>query len=146
MDGLTKKELLEIAKELGLPQRHKLNKKKLIQAIHSHQNSCAVKRKKIKDDLLDQLERSGVVGEFYTDLINDYMSLWDVKNMLIEDIAKKGVSVRYQNGENQFGYKKNDSVAELQRTNNQMLKLLAHLGLKPSRQDVEDVDYSDMEM
>lgn len=104
------------------------------------------KRETIKDDLLDQLERNGVVGEFYIDLVNDYMAMWDVKNKLIKDIEKKGVSVRYQNGENQYGYKKNDSVAELQRTNNQMLKLLDHLGLKPSKQEAIDYDPDDMEM
>ena len=103
------------------------------------------KEDRIKSDLLDQLERNGTVGEFYIDLVNDYMAMWDVKNQLIKDIEKKGVSVKYQNGANQFGYKKNDSVAELQRTNNQMLKLLDHLGLKPIKQE-EGVDYSDMEM
>lgn len=95
---------------------------------------------------MDQLDRNGVVGEFYIDLVNDYMAMWDVKNKLIKDIREKGVSIRYQNGENQFGYKKNDSVAELQRTNNQMLKLLDHLGLRPSKQEAVEYDFDDLEM
>ncbi|MFP4042886.1 MAG: P27 family phage terminase small subunit [Bacteroidales bacterium] len=93
------------------------------------------KREKIRKDLLDQLERNGVHGEHYVDLIDDYMSLWDIKNELIEDIEDKGVNIRYQNGENQFGYKKNDSVVNLHKTNNQMLKILSNLGLKPSKHE-----------
>ena len=97
-------------------------------------------RDEIREDLLEQLRERNVVESHFVDLVNDYMALWDIKNALIDDIKEKGVSVKYQNGANQWGYKKNDSVAELQRTNNQMLKLLSHLGLKPSRAEAEEVD------
>jgi len=93
------------------------------------------KRDKIKKDLLDQLEKDGIHGEYFVDLVEDYMSLWDIKNELIEDVEEKGVSIRYQNGENQFGYRKNDSVTNLHKTNTQMLKILDHLGLKPSKHE-----------
>ena len=89
----------------------------------------------IKKDLVNQLERNGVYGHHYLDLIDDYMALWDIKNKLIRDIKDRGVVVRYQNGETQWGHKKNDSIAELNKTNGQMLKILAELGLKPSRSD-----------
>lgn len=106
----------------------------------------ATKKTNIKNDLLDQLERNGVYGNHYIDLVNDYMALWDVKNKLIKDIKEKGVSVRYQNGENQFGYKKNDSVRELTNVNNQMLRLLDSLGLKASKFESDDYEDDDMEM
>ncbi|WP_018249729.1 P27 family phage terminase small subunit [Orenia marismortui] len=93
------------------------------------------KREEIKKDLIDQLDRNGVHGEHFLDLIEDYMAMWDIKNELIKDIKEKGVSVKYQNGENQFGYKKNDSVMNLHKTNNQMLKILSDLGIKPSQQE-----------
>lgn len=140
MERKTKKELTKIAEELGLKVSKALTKRELISIIQMLRNYYPHKRTAVKDDLITQLKRDGVAGELYLDLVNDYMAMWDVKNMLIEDIETKGVSVRYQNGENQFGYKKNDSVAELQRTNNQMLKLLSHLGLKPSRAEVEEAD------
>jgi len=66
-------------------------------------------REQIKQDLTDQLERQGVYGRHFLDLIEDYMALWDTKNALISDIKKRGVMIKYQNGENQWGYKKNDS-------------------------------------
>ncbi len=112
----------------------------------SHEGRGSVARKtEIKKDLLDQLERNGVYGKHYLDLVNDYMSLWEIKNKLIKDIKERGVSVKYDNGGGQSGFKKNDSIAELNKTNAQMLKILNELGLKPSRSD-GDPDDGDMEM
>ena len=102
-------------------------------------------KKEIKQDLLDQLERNGTVGKYYIDLVDDYMDLWSTKKKLIADIKKRGVTVKYQNGENQWGYKKNDCVDQLIKVNQQMIKLLDALGIKPSRQD-GDIDESDLEM
>ena len=105
------------------------------------------KKNEVKNDLLDQLERNGIYGNHYIDLVDDYMALWDVKNKLIQDIKEKGVSIKYQNGENQWGHKKNDSVRELTNVNNQMIKLLDALGLKASKLlDTEDFEDDDMEM
>jgi len=99
------------------------------------------RRKLIKKDLLKQLNNNGVRGSHYVDLIEDYMSMWDIKNQLIKNIIEKGVSIRYQNGENQYGFKKNDSISELNRTNRQMLTILNDLGLKAA--DIKVVDDDD---
>ena len=105
------------------------------------------KKNEVKNDLLDQLERNGIYGNHYIDLVDDYMALWDVKNKLIQDIKEKGVSIKYQNGDNQRGQKKNDSVRELTNVNNQMIKLLDALGLKASKLlDTEDFEDDDMGM
>ncbi len=102
--------------------------------------SRAKKRKEIKDSLLEQLEDKELIEPHFTDLVEDYMALWDIKSELIHDIKIKGVSVMYQNGANQFGYKKNDSVPELTKVNGQMLKLLNELGLKASPSEGGDND------
>lgn len=101
-------------------------------------------KRKIKRDLLDQLERQGVYGSHYLDLVDDYMALWEIKNDLIKDIKERGVTTKYQNGANQWGYKKNDSVAELNKTNAQMLKLLSELGLKATNFEADDTDDEEM--
>ena len=137
IEKMTKNELIEYAAENNITGINKKMTKEEIFKIFEKEN--------IHNDLLDQLERNGVYGNHYIDLVNDYMALWDVKNKLIKDIKEKGVSVKYQNGENQFGYKKNDSVRELTTVNNQMLKLLDSLGLKASKIDIEE-DYDDLEM
>lgn len=100
----------------------------------------AVKKTEIKEDLLDQLDRQGIVGKQYTDLVNDYMAMWDIKNKLIADIKKRGVSVEYQNGPNQRGYKKNESISELNKTNAQMLKILKELGISATPSLANDDD------
>lgn len=149
LSKMTKAELIDYARKNNIPGiKNRMRKSDILSRVIPHMDAIKYreKREQIQADLLDQLERNGTFGEFYVDLVYDYMAMWDVKNKLIKDIEEKGVSVRYQNGENQFGYKKNDSVAELQRTNNQMLRLLDHLGLKPSKQDNIEYDPEDLEM
>lgn len=99
-----------------------------------------IKKDEIKKDLLDQLERNGVYGKHYIDLVDDYMAMWEIKNKLIADIKQRGVAIPWNNGEKQGGYKKNDSISELNKTNAQMLKILNELGLKPSGMDGEPDD------
>lgn len=97
-------------------------------------------REDIRSDLLEQLQERNILEAHFIDLVNDYIALWNVKNELIYDIEAKGVSLRYQNGPNQYGFKKNDSVAELNRVNGQMLTILRELGLKPNPMIVDDND------
>lgn len=69
------------------------------------------------------------------DPVDDYLAMWDVKNMLIEDIQERGVTVPGARGE-----KKNDSIGELNKTNAQMLKILSELGLETSEIKIEGED------
>lgn len=92
------------------------------------------KKTQIKQDLLDQLERDGVCGNHYLDLINDYMSMWEIKNKLIKD-SKEHPYTEWKNSETSFGRKKNDSVDQAIKVNMQMIKILDFLGIKPSKQD-----------
>lgn len=84
----------------------------------------------IKQDLLDQLERNGTTGEHFINLVDDYMGLWKIKNLLFDDIKKSGITIRYDNGGGQKGSKKNDKVDQLLKVNERMLKLLNDLGIK----------------
>jgi hypothetical protein len=97
-------------------------------------------RQEIKQDLLDQLDRNGTTGKYYMDLVEDYISLWYTKNMLIEDIENRGVTVSYKNGENQYGTKKNENVDTLLKVNLQMIRLIDALGIKPSQTDGDPDD------
>lgn len=86
----------------------------------------------IRSDLLQQLKVHQTAGKFYEDLVEDYMDLWLTKNLLLTDIKERGVTVRYNNGGGQSGYKKNDSVEQVLKVNTQMLRILDSLGIKPS--------------
>lgn len=90
-----------------------------------------ISKKKIRDDLISQLEERGLEKmSHYVSLVDDYCRLWEVKDMLFDDISQRGVNVPYNNGGGQQGYKRNDSVSELTRVNAQMLKILSELGLR----------------
>lgn len=97
------------------------------------------KPKRIRENLLDQLERSGNKNEYYSDLIEDYITLWTTKELLKQDIEERGVKVPYDNGGGQCGYKKNESVEQLVKVNAQMLKLLSELKITPTS-DCGDFD------
>ena len=88
-------------------------------------------REVIKTDLLDQLDRNGTVGKYYADLVEDYMSLWDAKTKLADDIKKRGAKVLIETA-NSANIKTNDSVPDLLKVNAQMLKILDTIGVKPS--------------
>lgn len=96
---------------------------------HKKNPQISKQRKLIETDLKSQLEESGATQAHYIDLVNDYLSMWDVKNKLIADIERRGVVVSWTNGK-QVSEKKNDSISELNKTNAQMLKILSELGLK----------------
>lgn len=87
-------------------------------------------KQKIEADLLNQLKQKNVTYAHYIDLVKDYLSLWEIKNQLKEDIDMRGVAVHWCNGGGQEGCKKNDSISELVKVNNQMLKILADLGIR----------------
>lgn len=94
--------------------------------------------KNIKENMIDQLQRSGNNNEFYLDLVEDYMDMYATKQLLVEDIKMRGVRVSYDNGGGQKGYKKNESVEQRLKVNAQMLKILSELHLTPS--DIESGD------
>ncbi len=135
-------------------QRHKwsreiiLNEQKSVQTTTKRtQKTTPLKttidkstKEKIRDDLILQLKNLGATQKHYFDLVDDYMKMWEVKNELINDIRIRGVSVPYQNGKNQMGHRRNDSVGDLIKTNAQMLKILAELGLRAADVLVEEDD------
>ena len=96
------------------------------------------KREAIEADLLDQLARNGTVGEYYTDLVSDYMDMWDTKNKLIKDIEERGAVVDYESNAGKINKRKNESVNEFLKVNAQMTKLLDAIGISPSK--IEDGD------
>ena len=94
-------------------------------------------REQIKRDLLDQLERNGTNGGYYTDFVDDYMDMWDTKRGLISDITARGAKVLIVTGAGE-NLKTNDSIPDLLKVNAQMLKLLDSMGIKPSQAEPTD--------
>ena len=93
---------------------------------------------KIREDLLEQLEIKGLIQESYKNLVEDYMKLWIIKELLNKDIEKRGINIKYDNGGGQKGIKRNESITDITKINTQMLKILKELSLTP----VEDAPTS----
>jgi len=85
---------------------------------------------KIKNDLLEQLQKNGTCGSYYTDLIEDYMKMYDIKERCSKDIKERGVMVEYISNTGIMNKKKNEAVEQILKTNAQMLKILQSLGIK----------------
>lgn len=87
------------------------------------------KYKDIKNSLLETLEKSKNNTPYFVNLVEDYMSLYETKELAKAEIKNKGVMVEYQNGKNQNGYKKNDMIEVILKVNAQMIKILDKLGI-----------------
>lgn len=87
------------------------------------------RRQRIKESLLEQLEMKGADTDHFVDLVEDYMSLWDVKNDLLEDIKKRGVMYKDFSSVGIEMMKNNPSVRELVGINRQMLSILKDLDI-----------------
>ncbi len=101
------------------------------------------KRLSIKEDLIYQLEDSGRLQSFYTNLIEDYLFYYDLKERFRRDIENRGLIVTVTSG-NGFPKKQtNESVKELRETSKMMLKILQDLKLQEPSTGVDKYDESD---
>lgn len=91
--------------------------------------------KKIRNSLIKELKASDRYMPFYADMVEQYMRMWCICEMLNMDIAERGARCAYDNGGGQKGYRKNDSVDQLNKVNAQMLKVLAALKINPEKVD-----------
>ncbi|WIG44249.1 P27 family phage terminase small subunit [Bacillus toyonensis] len=89
-------------------------------------------RKRIEKDLINQLKEKKIVGNHYVDLIQDYLSLWDLKCILVDDIEETGIKVSGMHGP-----KSNPSINDLHKTNDRMIKILDALGLEASAEETK---------
>lgn len=83
----------------------------------------------LRQDLLDQLRAANMDTAVNRDLVEDYISLWVIKQWVIIDIRTRGPVITYNNGGGQSGTKENPSIAYQLKLSSQMLKILKQLGL-----------------
>lgn len=100
-----------------------------------------MKEKDVEVSLKEQLKLQGKTDNFYIDLVNDYMSYWKLKEMMITDIKKNGIRIMSTSGNGFKTEKPNESVQNLQKTTATMLKILNDLNLKEPIKAVGEDDY-----
>ncbi len=85
------------------------------------------KRTEIYESLYNALEKKGLTAAYFVDLLDQYMVLWDIQRKLTKDINERGPVVEWQNGANQKGLRKNDSIVELPKISKRMTDILRQL-------------------
>lgn len=88
------------------------------------------KLKLIEDDLKAQLRSAGKTGNYFDDLIKDYIFYVDQKDILQHDLNTKGLRYRVKTGNGFSTSKPNESYKNIFSTTACMLKILQDLGLQ----------------
>lgn len=89
-----------------------------------------------------QLAAKGADFDMFNDQINDYMTMWDLKEKLKDDIEEHGLRMKYLTANGGYAEKDNPSVKQLPLINKQMLMLLKQLDISTDKavKDGEDAD------
>lgn len=116
-----------------MPEKKKKTTKKRTKKIKEQDNEI----NKVYLDLKQQLIDNGNYSPYTEDLLQQYMMFTNIEEALNLDIKTRGVSVYWSNGGGQEGWKKNDSITELNRVNLQKIKLLGYLGIKAPKPEKE---------
>lgn len=96
-------------------------------------------KKTVRQSLIDQLTNRSADISVFVSLIDDYMQLWNLKEVLLKDIRVNGLRIPYDNGGGQAGFKDNPSVKQVITVNTQMLRILSQLDLTADTV-ISDVD------
>lgn len=102
--------------------------------------NMTAKEKKVRNELLSQLKTRKQHNAVFEDVVDDYIVMMRTRSQLQEDIEKNGPVIEYQNGANQKGVKKNDSLELLNKTRDRMIKTLLYLGISPKDIYIEEDD------
>lgn len=94
----------------------------------------------IADDISEQLIQLSKFGKHYDDLINEYLSLLIIREALKQDIQEQGVRYKFTNGNGKEQEKANESVTNLIKIEQILLKIVNDLGInqpfiKPPQND-----------
>lgn len=91
-------------------------------------------RKRVEKSLKQQLVSKGADVEIFKNLIDDYMGLWDLKEMYFQDIKENGLRV---------DGKENTSPKQIPIVNRQMLAILKQLDITTENVVREDGEEND---
>lgn len=100
-------------------------------------------RKEVKRSLIDQLRARGADIAIYTDLVDDYMALWDEKEKLKTAMEDRGYFYVTRSAAGSPIEKENQAFKLFPNVNRQMLQTLEKLGLN-TETIIRDDDYDSL--
>lgn len=86
-------------------------------------------RTKLRKSLVEQLCGIRKPPAHYSDLIEDYLNFWDIKELLQADINARGIAYETLSASGVPITKQNPSTKEIVMVNRQMLSILKELGM-----------------
>lgn len=98
------------------------------------------KKTRVRDELIEQLEKKGADIAPLLDQVDTYMELWDVKRKLISDIRKKGTSYEEISTAGNRIWKSNPANRDLVSVSRQMTAILRELNITTDNIEVEGDD------
>ena len=104
----------------------------------------AVAAAKIENALRDALTRNGTYGDYYDDLVCDYMHMLSMERKLQADIRKRGVKVTKRDSKGQEQCVNNESIDQLLKVSTQKLRILTDLGIKAVEAESVQRDKDDL--
>lgn len=87
------------------------------------------RRRDIRESLVEQLMTKGADIDVFVDMVDKYMELWAIDQLLAEDIENRGVMFRDVSAAGHEMMKNNPSVKEKVMVNRQMLQILQQLNI-----------------
>lgn len=85
---------------------------------------------RLEKSLKEQLKRKGAYEYHFEKMVDDYISLFETKEELKNDVKEKGATLTEYNVKGFEVHKTNPSIAEITRVNAAMLKILDNLGIR----------------
>lgn len=85
------------------------------------------KRDEIRESLMEQLVKSGADIDVLVDMVDQYIELWEISQLLTADIQERGVTYTEESARGVPMVKSNPSVKEKVGVNKQMLQILLRL-------------------
>lgn len=98
------------------------------------------KYKKIREDLMNQLIKTGANTPAFENMVETYMGFMEQAEICREDIAERGLYIEYNNGGGQTGVTDNPSIDKMAKANTQMIKILSYLKISVQQTTVGETD------
>lgn len=95
--------------------------------------------KRIKEELIKQLEEKGSNVECSLGLIEDYIWMFNQVKEMKKDIKINGIRIKSRSASGYETEKDNPSIKNIVMYNKQMLNILKQLGIDNSDYDYEDI-------
>ena len=100
-----------------------------------------ISQKKLREDLISQLEKKNANIPLFTDQIDTYLELWKIKKKLAKNIKDKGTCYEETSTKGNLIWKSNPANRDIVAVSRQMCAILRELGI--TTEEIEGDSFDD---